>query len=435
LPSRMSLQHCTMAKRSMDDQEGSIAKRSRSTIDAVIKEAFGNDCISWSTVGEQRSMGLSGSLIQEVRCTYNQPARASPLLLLKCTVKRAPMLAPEATEADRMKAERNDFSYQSECQFFKAHAERLLSSGCVVPRPWHISTGDEFTILMESLSASLGWQQYAVIPAGSSTRAVLRWLAKFHALYLPPDMGGGGGPLQTEGAWDSGLQNMALERRPAGEVDKLSRTLESFAEAFASVEPYFATEGARRIGSRLQAVARDVAWQLRPAGHPAGGGAQLITMTHGDFMHSNIFLRKMPADEAPEAAVIDWQWGGPGVAAVDIFFLCAQSLADETIADYQVNVLQSYHEELVTALGGKKDAYPYEQLYREFKLASLNFLRWLTGARLEGFTPAKMQAAAATADMNRGMVRKSMPRMVWLWQLTEQFLRDAEQQRLYPPHD
>merc|ERR1712217_865109 len=153
-------------------------------------------------------------------------------------------------------------------------------------------------------------------------------------------------------------------------------------------------------------------------------------MTHGDFMHSNIFLRETPDDEAPEAAVIDWQWGGPGVAAVDLFFLCAQSLADETVADYQVKVLQSYHQELVTALGGKTDAYSFEQLYREFKLAGLNFLRWLTGARLEGFTPAKMQAAAATADLNRGMVRKSMPRMVWLWQLTEQFLVHAEQQRL-----
>merc|ERR1711907_781747 len=103
---------------------------------------------------------------------------ASPLLLLKCTVKRAPMLPPEATEADRMKAERNDFSYQSECQFLKAHAERLLSCGCAVPRPLHISMRGEFTILMESLSASLGWQQHAIIPAGASTRAVLRWLAK-----------------------------------------------------------------------------------------------------------------------------------------------------------------------------------------------------------------------------------------------------------------
>jgi len=416
-----------MAKRSNDDHEDIIAKRSRGAIDEVIKEAFGEDCISWSPVGEQRSMGLSGSLIQEVRCIYNQPARASPILLLKITRKRAPMLVPEATEADRMKAERNDFSYQSECQFLKTHADRLLSHGCVIPRPWHISTLGDFTILMESLSASLGWQQYAVIPAGAPTRAVLRWLGKFHALYLPADIGGGGCPLQTEGAWDSGLQNMALERRPAGEVDKLSRTLESFAEAFASVEPYFATEGARCIGSRLQTVARDVAWQLRPATHSVEGGAQLITMTHGDFMHSNIFLRDKPDHEAPEAAVIDWQWGGPGVGAVDLFFLCAQSLADETVNDYQVNVLQSYHEELVTALGGKKEAYPYEQLNREFKLAGLNFLRWLTGARLEGFTPAKMQAAAAAADPNRGMVRKSMPRMVWLWQLTEQFLKDVEQ--------
>ena len=73
-----------------------------------------------------------------------------------------------------------------------------------------------------------------------------------------------------------------------------------------------------------------------------------------------------------------------GLGAVDLFFLCAQSLPDESVANYEAAVLRPYHAELIAALGGQEDAYPYEEVCREFKLAALNFMRWLAGARLVG---------------------------------------------------
>jgi hypothetical protein len=96
------------------------------------------------------------------------------------------------------------------------------------------------------------------------------------------------------------------------------------------------------------------------------------------------------------------------------------------VADYRERVLRPYHEELCAALGSA-DAYPYEQLETEFEDAGLDYFRWVVCARLNGFTPAKLAAAAAPpGDINRGMYIRSVPRLVWLLRRTHEFLGRAE---------
>lgn len=311
----------------------------------------------------------------------------------------------------------------------------MLSRGVRVPTPVYTDEeGGTFRLLMEALSEKDGWHQHLIIPAGPPTRAVLRWLARFHAAFLPPERGGGGLPLSTEGAWSYG-SHMALEKRPASELEALPATLASFIEAFSSEDSYFGSESAASIGPRLQAVARSVAWRLRPPIDGVAGGAETVTATQGDFKQANIFFRKSEArdgTELPEVAVIDWQWTGAGVGATDLFFICVMAFADETLEDYRAGVLRPYYEELKEALGGREDGYPYEQVEREFKLAGLDFMRWITGARWAGFTPAKMAAANETVDINRGMWIRSMARLVWLWKRAAEFLDESEQLLICP---
>ena len=160
-------------------------------------------------------------------------------------------------------------------------------------------------------------------------------------------------------------------------------------------------------------------------------------MVHGDFKTANIFFRhgeeepEMAGEAEPEIALIDWQWTGPGVAATDIYAFCALSLSDEAVEDYEESVLRVYHGELIAMLGGTAEAYPYHELVREFKLAALDFLRWLSGARLSGFTPEKMTIAAVKVDINVGIWKRSAARMAWLWRMAEASIDDAEQRRLY----
>merc|ERR1712184_224410 len=98
------------------------------------------------------------------------------------------------------------------------------------------------------------------------------------------------------------------------------------------------------------------------------------------------------------------------------------ALSDDSVENYVSDVLKVYHEELIASLGGREDAYPYEQMEREFKIAGLDFMRWITAARFVGFTPEKMRAANENVDINRGMWIRSIRRMVWIWQRAEEFL-------------
>jgi len=385
----------------------------------ALRAAFGDEVAAWEHVGGPRSMDFSGSTICELRCSLRE-APAAQLLVLKRTSKRLPALPADAPEAERLRAERTDFSYQNECAFIRAHAEALAARGCAVPRPLHVATGESFLVLMEALSPSLGWEQHVVIPAGAETAAALRWLARFHAAFLP----GGGALPAAEGTWAEG-RHMSLEKRPASELARLPETLAAFCEAFAAQEPHFGTAGARALGPRLQAVAADVARHLSCG----EGGAQRPTVVHGDYKSANVFFRR--GDAGLEVSVIDWQWAGPGVAATDLYALCALALSDEAVEDYEASVLRPYHAELAAVLGSP-ETYPYDELVREWKLSALDFLRWLSGARLAGFTPEKMAAAAVKVDINVGIWRRSARRMAWIWRTAEESIEDAELGRLYP---
>jgi len=68
--------------------------------------------------------------------------------------------------------------------------------------------------------------------------------------------------------------------------------------------------------------------------------------------------------------------------------------------------------------------YPYARVLQEFKIAAIDFMRWLVSARLDGFTPEKLKKAQEQSppDVNRGIWSRSVPRLRWSWELTEKFL-------------
>ena len=185
----------------------------------------------------------------------------------------------------------------------------------------------------------------------------------------------------------------------------------------------------------------------------------------------------------PEVAIFDWQWTGPGVGATDVVYLCAMALSDETLDNYERDVLAVYHEYLCIALGAesgandddddddddddadghdhekdekdekdedvreeeeegvevvakgggkkkkkkKKCPYPMADLRREFDLAALDYQRWQGGSRMPGMTPASMRAAQDAIDVNHGIYRRSLRRMKWVWQVVDGALDRAEQ--------
>lgn len=197
-----------------------------------LRATFGSQLVGWQRVGDVRTMGFSGATIELLQVELDD----GPIqrLILKTTSKQAPALGPlngdEADAATRLRAERTDLSYANECAFLKTNAAALLAKGVRVPRPLRVEeAAGSFSILQEAILPADGWEQHFVIPAGSRTRTVLRWLARFHAAFLPPAIGGGGLPLLTPGACTHGT-HLALEKRPAGELATLPATLAAFLE-------------------------------------------------------------------------------------------------------------------------------------------------------------------------------------------------------------
>ena len=134
-------------------------------------------------------------------------------------------------------------------------------------------------------------------------------------------------------------------------------------------------------------------------------------------------------------AAIDWQWAGPGCGATDLAYACCCALSDGAVVDYEKCVLRVYHDALVGAAGARQQlpgcsaphVPSYEQLLCEFKLAMLDWFRWVSCAVLPGVTPASMQTLASSGDINRGQYSKDAGRMAWAWQHAEEFLDE-----LYP---
>ncbi|CAJ1328132.1 unnamed protein product [Effrenium voratum] len=115
--------------------------------------------------------------------------------------------------------------------------------------------------------------------------------------------------MPTEhGLWDFGT-HVHLDRRPAGEIDKLPEGIASFCKAFEGEDDFFRRPAAANLGSRLQQVASTVSRHLtiRPE------NLHRMTLVHGDFKGANYFLKC----EGEGCTAIDWQWTGPGVGATE----------------------------------------------------------------------------------------------------------------------
>ena len=102
----------------------------------------------------------------------------------------------------------------------------------------------------------------------------------------------------------------------------------------------------RSVGSRLERVAREVAAKVH-------GKRQ--TVIHGDAKIANFFFRDSSSGDnggRPEVGLIDFQWSGPGLAAVDVAYCIWASASLEVLAEAggEARLVAAYHSSLAEAL-------------------------------------------------------------------------------------
>merc|ERR1711871_864760 len=120
-----------------------------------------------------------------------------------------------------------------------------------------------------------------------------------------------------------------------------------------------------------------------------------------------------------DVCTLDFQWTGPGVIATDLFYFAYLACDDFVCENFEAQLLQPYHEALTKELRKQKDcpstsSYAYPQLLAEFKLSGIDFMRWITAARLGAHTVEKhrKEAGLSEPDVNRGVWCRSIPRLV-----------------------
>ncbi|CAL1147267.1 unnamed protein product [Cladocopium goreaui] len=269
-------------------------------------------------------------------------------------------------------------SYLNERQFYLS-AGSVLRKVCRLP---HLLMCDEgpagIAFLFDDLTVD-----FPLHPDGLDRQqghATLRWLARFHGSFWEADAAGSSFPAGMTTLADYwGLAKGDNEERlasVAGALNASSKVLKANG----------VWETAKTLGPRLAAAARPLDAVLRRT----KGFVRHRTLLHGDFKTANLFLRDV--EGVVEAAVVDFEFAGPGLVAVD--------LANFLFPDLKMNLLpmegellEFYHAELLKALDefGTGSDFPLSTFLAQYTLARCDYMRYMLG---RGWTACSAADAA-----------------------------------------
>ena len=313
----------------------------------------------------------------------------------------------------------------------------------------------KFALLLEDFAPGQGWGQERLLTP-SQTRASLRALARLHATFMPAAVAARAAekgttieaePLlagATAAVWPSGAY-WQPDMQPASQMTELAQTWRDvhrprFDEAFAANLPKHV--GFEDLGDRLQTVARAVGAESHPFGLDAPSGeetdgvaAKWRTVIHGDAKAANIFLREAPdAPDGWEVGLIDFQWMGFGLGAVDAAHVLAASVDPETLgfvegaegfcdAAAAPALLDHYHRELCAALVANGAAasmdeaeatWTREEIQTQYESAILDLCRVVFGYQWVRVKASPETLLKNKDSMGKNSYNKSLPNAMWL---------------------
>ena len=224
----------------------------------------------------------------------------------------------------------------------------------------------------------------------------------------------------------------ALSIRNPKELANLEESWAGFVAAFAPHDPaLFAEPGVAALGARLKAAAVGVSERVCPTPDD-----RWATLVHGDLKAMNVMLPSQPRDkddevevgEGGEAMLIDFASAGVGLGVSDVAMLLTHSVAPEDLADGgEERLLDQYLNELDAARGAAAVAaspYPRELARKHYRLAAIDYCRFVAGRFWRGATPAQFEARADS--QNTTLVNRSIPAALAFVRRVDKFLAEYE---------
>lgn len=347
-------------------------------------------------------------------------------------------------------------------------ASALAAAGVRVPRCFNADLRPReddpiesaFALLLEDFAPGQGWRSERLL-SPSQARASLTALARLHATFMPAaaaarTKGEPGDDSLLAGAaaaiWPSGAY-WQPDMQPPEQMTELAQIwrdihLPNFEKAFATELPKDVEYAS--LGDRLQEVAVSVGGESHPFGldAPSGGesegwAARWRTVIHGDAKSANIFLRENSEEkDGWEVGLIDFQWMGFGLGAVDAAHVLCASCDPEALGYDETGkmvdpgaapaLIDHYYSELCTALAANGAAasieeaaatWTREEVQTQYEAAIMDMCRVIFGYQWVRVKASPETLAANFDSMNRNSYNKSLPNAMWLVQECDALLK------------
>ncbi|KAI9003447.1 kinase-like domain-containing protein [Hyaloraphidium curvatum] len=226
-------------------------------------------------------------------------------------------------------------SYANEMWFYRDYAARLRGTGAEVAAVHGLeATEGRFRFVLEDLAVRFPGSREELDER--EAKAVLSWLAAFHAAFVGND---------GEGLWEQGTYwHLATRGDELAAIPNSHKELKSLAA---------------KLDVRLRS---DVPWR---------------TLVHGDAKAENFLFSR----DGSACAACDFQYAGRGLGVQDVAYVLASSVNAQLLAKKERDLLAFYHGRLVE-LARASDlefAYPFERMMDDFEVALLDYARFLAG--------------------------------------------------------
>ncbi|GLC68366.1 hypothetical protein PLESTF_000683400 [Pleodorina starrii] len=242
--------------------------------------------------------------------------------------------------------ERKVASYRVEEYFYKNIAPDLISAtGLGIPRPLAIESAPTgFQFVLTDLRTEYPHPAPDSLD-GKQVRAVLSWLATYHAYFWEQPTPAG---LQQQGSY---------------------WYLDTRREEFAQMG---------RSWGDLKEVAEEVDQRLK-----SPGKSEFMTCIHGDVKNENLLF----SADGTRCAAYDFQYTGRSYGVRDVVYLFASSVDSSDLDEREDEYLSYYHAELLDRLATSRGAagveaaarYRPDVMRRHFDLALLDYVRFMAG--------------------------------------------------------
>jgi len=218
-----------------------------------------------------------------------------------------------------------------------------------------------------------------------------------------------------------------LRFRNPKELENMVSSWEHFLTQFGSgggrATEVLGRESVRELGRRVYEMAKYVSDELSPAVDD-----EYATIVHGDYKSMNVFL---PTNSDEPAIMIDFSCAGVGYGMSDLgMHIVHANLPSELDDGGEESLIESYLtalESMMSARTGREWVYPRKVAMRHYRLACVDYLRFIMGRFWRSATPESFEKKKYSK--NTTLINRNLDAALRFIEKCDEYLAEFEGER------